>query len=96
MFEHEAGRIRALTKEAETRVWFKRHALEEMKNDGIYRIDVENMLRSCRVTLVEESKGEDTWRCEGKDSEGREIAAVVVPYEDDLSIKVITAWAVGT
>ena len=69
------------------------HALDEMKADKIVRIDVENMLRRCRVTLVETKKGEETWRAEGTDNNGRGITAVVVAYEDVIRVKIITAWA---
>nr|WP_295237154.1 DUF4258 domain-containing protein [uncultured Brevundimonas sp.] len=93
MFHNQAGRLRALVA-AGAAVFYRKHALKEMENDGIVRIDVESMMRACRVTLVEQSQGEETWRAEGADFNGRDIAAVVVPYEDDLEIKVITAWAV--
>lgn len=93
MFEHEAGRLRKLVN-GEPSIFFTKHAREEMEKDGIVRFDVETMLGRCRVTLVEEKKGEETWRAEGTDFDGRDIAAVVVAYEGDHQIKVITAWAV--
>lgn len=93
MFEHEAGRLRNLAG-AEPAYWFTKHAREEMAKDDIARIDVETMLGRCRVTLVEESQGEETWRAEGPDFDGRQIAAVVVAYEGRHEVKVITAWAV--
>lgn len=57
-YEHEAGKLRVLA--ANARVWYTRHALKEMANDGIVKLDIENMLKRCVVTLVEESKGEET------------------------------------
>lgn len=93
MFEHEAGRLRKLAN-ADATVFFTKHALKEMAEDSIVRIDVQTMLGRCRVTLVEETKGEESWRAEGPDFDGREIAAVVVAYEGEHEIKVITAWAV--
>lgn len=72
---------------------YRKHALIEMAKDDIYRIDVENVLRHCSVSLVEDVGGEETWRAEGKDTEGRRITAVVVAYETLIKIKVITAWA---
>jgi hypothetical protein len=71
---------------------YRDHALVEMGNDDLYRIDVENMLRRCRVTLVEDIDGEETWRAEGTDIDGRPIAAVIVPYEETIEVKIITAW----
>lgn len=92
-FEDEASRLRRMAQNEAVRFAYRKHALEEMEKDRVHRIDVENMLRRCRVTLVEESKGEVTWRAEGKDTEGRNIAAVVVAYEGVIKIKIITAWA---
>lgn len=75
-------------------VWYMRHAeKDELPADGIAKIDVENMLRRCIVSLIEDSGGEETWRAQGPDLDGRMLTAVVVAYEDDNSIKVITGWA---
>ena len=63
-----------------------------MTKDAIFRLDVENMLRRCQVTFVEDVKGEETWRAEGTDSDGRRIAAVVVAYEEEITIKIVTSW----
>lgn len=93
MFEHEAGRLRKLAG-AEPAFYFTKHALEEMAKDGIVRFDVETMLGRCQVTLVEDKRGEETWRAEGADFDSRIIAAVVVAYEGEHEIKIITAWAV--
>ena len=60
---------------------------------GIPKIDVENMLRRCRVSMIEERDGELTRRVEGTDVNGRGIVAIVVPYEEDGVIKIITGWA---
>ena len=63
-----------------------------MKDDDLYKIDVENMLRRCSIANVEESDGEETWRAYGSDGDGRKFFAIVVPYEDDPSVKVITVF----
>lgn len=93
MFEHEAGRLRTLAKSPDCDIWLKSHARDEMKKDGIARLDIEEMLCRCRVTLVEQSGGDETWRAEGKDFDGRTIVAVVVVDEPAEQIRVITAWA---
>jgi hypothetical protein len=92
-YEHEAGRLRRLADDKGVSFSYRKHALEEMAKDDIVRIDVENMLRRCKVTLVEETKGETAWRAEGKDTEGRSLTAVVVAYEDLIKVKIVTAWA---
>jgi hypothetical protein len=92
-FANEAARLRALASNRRVRIRWRRHAEEEAANDGIAKIDVETMLTRCSVSKVEPSQGEETWRAEGTDIDGRRITAVVVPYEDKIVIKVITCWA---
>jgi|SRR6516225_5823896 hypothetical protein len=91
-FEHEAARLRRLAQNREVVFVYRPHAEREMKNDGLYKIDVENMLRRCSVANVEDSDGEEAWRAYGSDGDGRKFFAIVVPYEDDIEIKVITVF----
>jgi hypothetical protein len=77
-FEHEAGRLRRIARRGT--VFFTDHAEIERKKDGIEKLDVVNMLGRCAVSLVETNKdnGEEEWRAEGSDNDGRKITAVVV------------------
>ena len=70
------------------------HADVERQKDKIAKLDVHNMLKRCLVSNVEVTDGEETWRAEGKDIDGRSIAAIVVAYEDDNNpeIKILTTW----
>ncbi|MCP3397153.1 hypothetical protein [Bradyrhizobium sp. CCGB20] len=92
-FEHEAGRLRRIARRGT--VFFTDHAEIERKKDDIEKIDVVNMLGRCTVSLVETNKenGEEEWRAEGTDNDGRRITAVVVAYEDVAEVKVVTTWA---
>jgi hypothetical protein len=92
-FEHEAGRLRRIARRGT--VFFTDHAEIERKKDAIEKIDVVNMLGRCTISLVETNKdnGEEEWRAEGSDSDGRKITAVVVAYEDVAEVKIITTWA---
>lgn len=92
-FENEAGRLRRAARRGT--VFFTDHAEVERKKDSIEKIDIVNMLGRCSVTLIETNKdnGEEEWRGEGTDSDGRKITAVVVVYENVSEIKVVTAWA---
>lgn len=93
-YEHEAARLRKLARRADVTVWFSNHGDDERQKDNIAKIDVHNMLKRCQVTKVEESGGEDCWRAEGTDIDGRQIAAEIVAYEDDPpEIKIVTTWA---
>jgi hypothetical protein len=94
-FEHEAGRLRRLTKDPRTLVFYTDHAEIERKKDDISKLDIANMLGRCSISLVEVNKknGEEEWRSEGTDNDGRKITVVVVIYEDAQEIKVVTAWA---
>lgn len=92
-FEHEAGRLRRVARRGT--VFYTGHAEVERKKDGIEKLDIANMLCRCGITLVETNKesGEEEWRAEGMDSDGRKISAVVVVYENSGEIKVVTTWA---
>lgn len=93
-FEHEASRLRTLARNPEVLVWWQDHADDERSKDGISKLDVQNMLKRCSVSNVENTDGEETYRAEGKDIDGRPITAIVVAYEDaPPEIKVITCWA---
>jgi hypothetical protein len=92
-FELEAGRLRRVARRGT--VFFTHHAEVERKKDGIEKIDVVNMLGRCTISLIETNRenGEEEWRAEGTDSDGRKITAVVVVYEDFVEVKVVTTWA---
>jgi hypothetical protein len=92
-FEHEASRLRRVARRAT--IFFTDHAEKERKKDDIEKIDVTNMLGRCSISLVEINKenGEEEWRAEGTDTDGRKITAVVVMYEDVSEVKIVTTWA---
>lgn len=96
-FEHEAGRLRKLARDCTALIFFTGHGEDERGKDGIPKLDIVKMLGRCTVTLVETNKetGEEEWRAEGTDCDGRKIAAVVVVAEDVKEIKVVTTWAQG-
>ncbi len=93
-FEHEAARLRKLARRTDVLVWWTGHGEVERLKDNIAKLDVHNMLKRCSISKTEETDGEECWRAEGTDIDGRRIAAEVVAYEDDPpEIKIITAWA---
>src|SRR5262245_9553763 len=94
-YEDEASRLRRLARNPKVLVGWRTHAEDERKNDGIAKLDVQNMLKRCSVTNVEDTEGEEGWRAEGTDIDGRRITAIVVAYEDEENpyIKIITTWA---
>jgi hypothetical protein len=92
-FENEAARLRKLARRSDVSVWWRDHADIERRKDNIAKIDVQNMLKRCSVSNVEVTDGEECWRAEGTDIDGRRIAAVVVAYDEPPAIKIITTWA---
>jgi hypothetical protein len=93
-YENEASRLRKLARRPDCTVWWTDHAEVERLKDNIAKIDVQNMLKRCSVSKAEDSGGEECWRAEGTDIDGRRIAAEVVAYEDDPpEIKIVTTWA---
>ena len=93
-FESEAARLRKLARRPDVLVWWRDHAEDERAKDDIAKLDVQNMLKRCLVSNVEDTDGEECWRAEGNDIDGRPITAIVVAYEDDPpEIKIVTCWA---
>ena len=96
-YESEGSRLRKLARRSDVTVWWTAHADLERGKIDIAKIDVQNMLKRCLVSKVEDTDGEECWRAEGTDVDGRRIAAEVVVYEDDPpEIKIITTWAYKT
>ncbi|KAI93623.1 hypothetical protein T281_15530 [Rhodomicrobium udaipurense JA643] len=91
-YEDEGSRLRKLASTPGISLAFSRHAEDEMRKDGIVKLDIANMLKRCMVTKIEDCRDETSWRAEGKDNDGRKIAAEVVVYEDRIRIKIVTAW----
>jgi hypothetical protein len=94
-FESEASRLRNLARNPDVLVWWVPHADDERKKDKIAKLDLQNMLKRCSVSNVEDTYGEEGWRAEGTDIDGRRICAIVIAYEDEDNpeIKIITVWA---
>jgi hypothetical protein len=63
-----------------------------MEKDRIGKLDVTAMLRRCRVVAAEQNRFEECWTAEGGDLDGNQITAIVVAYDERMTIKVITAW----
>ncbi|MSP00876.1 MAG: DUF4258 domain-containing protein [Acetobacteraceae bacterium] len=75
---HDEGRrLRAFAHNLAVRLRFREHALREMAKDGISQLDIKSMLKRCSVAT---------------DRDETRITAVVVIDEDEITIKVITAW----
>lgn len=94
-FENEAARLRKLARIPRVLFEWSGHAEVEREKDSIFKIDVHNMLKRCSISNVENTDGEEGWRAEGTDIDGRRIAAIVVAYEDEHNpaIKIVTTWA---
>lgn len=91
-FEFEASEIRKAASSPSVRFLYRRHAEQELQKDDVSKIEVENMLRRCRVTKVEQSGNDVTRRAEGTDATGRPLVTEVVLYREEIVIKVITGW----
>ena len=92
VYHNEAKRLRELANDSEVVFSYTRHALEEMRKDQVWKLDVESVLRRCSVVRVELNLGEEAWNARGQDTDERMLEIVVVAYETDLRIKIISAW----
>jgi len=89
----ETRRLKALAADPNVRFKWTGHALKEMTKDQIYRDDVKSVLKKGLVHRVEYNQFEETWNCRGADLDGRKIEVVVVVYDGEVCIKVVTTWA---
>lgn len=85
-------RLHELAKRSETGFRYTRHALDEMRADQVSKLDVHYVLKRCPVVRVEQNRMEETWNVRGRDADGRMIEIVLVAYERELKIKIITVW----
>ena len=63
----------------------------EIDKEGWTTADVEFSLTNCHVTL-EERKKDILWRTLGRSVDGEEIEAVIAVYENEIVIKIVTAF----
>ncbi len=82
----EAARRLIATILATGTVGFSRHALEEMKKDGLSTVDCLNVLRGGVVEPGEFEKG--SWRYRVRTS----MIYVVVAFRSEDALAVLTAW----
>lgn len=89
----QTKRLRELARKSNVSYQFRKHALKEMENDGITIALVVSALKTCSVYRVESNNFEETWNARISDGNGNQFTVVVVPYEDRIKIKIITAWS---
>ncbi len=67
------------------------HAKEQMAARGVSAPDVITALTNGQVTL-HELKRDLLWRVEGLDVDGRPLTVIVTVYENEITIKIVTAF----
>jgi hypothetical protein len=90
-----AGYVRKAVESGKTR--FTRHAMEEMKADGLTVVDIGNVLRGCAITEMtgrDVRRGNSKYRAEGSTEDGARVAVIVAVAEDfgDEAIPIVTVW----
>nr|WP_246152434.1 DUF4258 domain-containing protein [Roseospira navarrensis] len=88
----ETRRIRDLACHPDVRVRFTGHAEAEMRKDAVLRSDVLTALKRSAVVRVEPDLRGEKWNVWGNDNDGRMIEVVVVAYENNLLIRIVTVW----
>lgn len=84
------ARFKKLMKKSE--IIFTSHAKERMKERCVIFMEVEEVLRKGRVTLVEydPKRGNDKFTVEGSINDYKKLKVVISLLEEDCIIKVIT------
>lgn len=67
------------------------HGRKSLIDDGRITKDIEDGLTNCRVIFVEWKK-DALWHAVGQDLDGKEFTAVVVVYEEEILIKIVTTF----
>ena len=85
---------RGLVADPDTQITLRSpHADRRLIERDISRLVAERIVRAGKVVAIEtEVGGEERWRVEGTDTDGRTIAVVCVPDFDDLLIEIVTAF----
>lgn len=92
LFHDETSRLHILANDSLILFAYTHHAMKEMRKDQLVKQDVEYVLRRGVVQKVELNRGEETWNVVGSDTDERLLQIVIVPYEREIEIKVITTW----
>jgi Domain of unknown function (DUF4258) len=83
--------VRRISRDERRRFIWTKHALEEIVKDSRTTQDVEFSLTNCQVVLQEDKK-DRLWRTVGTSIDGERIEAVIAVYEEEITIKVVTAF----
>jgi hypothetical protein len=94
VYHDEGRRLRAVAKDRLVRFAYTTHALAELRKDQLTKVDVEFVLKRAAIVGIGSSKGEETWNAQGRDTDERLVEIVIVLYEYEKKIKIVTAWHV--
>lgn len=90
-FVTETQTVKRIARSKQCRFLWTRHALQEIAKDGRTTQDVEFSLTNCQVVL-QEDKRDRLWRTVGSGIDGERIEAVIAVYEEEITIKFVTAF----
>lgn len=89
----ERRRLRGLVDDPDTLILLRSHADRRMAERDISRLVAERIVRAGKVIAIEtEVSGEERWRVEGFDTDGRVIAVVCAPDFDNRLVEIITVF----
>jgi hypothetical protein len=91
-YQSVAALIRDLSRRIGVDFRFERHAEEEMRADGVSRLDVQNALRNCSVVKEQDHDPFVRYLVAGPDTDGRRISVVIEIEQERLTIHVVTVW----
>lgn len=89
--QHIASMIRSIASGPFT-LKMTKHAKRQMLERDINYSDIKTVLKHCIVTKEDLEKGEWVFNAQGTNIDGETIVFVVVPYEKEIKIKVISSW----
>jgi hypothetical protein len=90
-YSKETNVLRDIAASPNCRFIWTKHAKAAIADDGRVTGDIEYSLTNGQVVLIEWKK-EILWRVDGYDVDGNPITSVIVAYEDEITIKFVTAF----
>ena len=91
-YHNEGSRLRRLARTPGVLLDFTLHSEKRMRQRGVSRLDIKSSLTAGAVTRVELHGIEERWTVQGHDKDGRQIEIIVIVYEEEKEIIILSVF----
>jgi hypothetical protein len=92
VYHSEGSCLRNMAKQPDFTCRISPHAEKALKDDGLEGFDLSSSFKACAVVSMELVDGEWQWTTLGRDLDGNQIQAVIIPDTERNDVFVITVW----